>query len=186
MKKSTPARTVLTNAEPHEWTGITEDQAHQVMTLLDEWIDRCESKHRWIADKSNSAVPEHQRLAAELQESIAKVKEYRGAIQSDGQAFWALAMLNVARAASLLVTLDRDLDWFVNHDPFRATLQKQQTMAERQLWLSGLIEASRLTKTEIDGSRLDRAVLREAYRVKWNKSDTTFREDLQSLNYNPR
>lgn len=186
MKKPPPARTVLTNAEPHEWTGITEDQAHQIMTMLDEWIDGCESKHQWIADKSNSAIPKHQRLAAELQKSIAKVKEFRGAIQSDGQAFWALAMLNVARAASLLVTLDRDLDWFVNYDPFRATLQKQQTVAERRQWLSGLIEASRLTTAEIEGSRGDRAVLREGYQKRWKKSGTTFSQDLKSLGLKPR
>jgi len=156
------------------------------MTLLDEWIGRCESKHQWIGDKSSGAIPEHQRLAVELQASIAKVKEYRGAIQSDGQAFWALAMLNVARAASLLVMLNRDLDWFVNHDPFRATLQKQQTVAERRQWLSGLIEASRLTMAEIDGNRLERAVLREAYHFKWRKCDTTFREDLKALGGKPR
>ena len=144
MKKPPPARTVLTDAESHEWTGISKKQADQIMSLLDEWIDRCESQYRWIADESNNAVPEHQRLAAELQESIANVKVYRGAIQSDGQAFWALAMLNVVRAASVKVTLDRDIDWFINHDIFKATFKRKQMVEERRQWLSGLIEASSL------------------------------------------
>lgn len=186
MKKPPPARTVLTDAESHEWTGIPKKQADQIMSLLDEWIDRCESKHQWIADKSSNAPPDHQRLAAELQKSIAKVKEYRGAIQSDGQAFWALAMLNVARAASLLVTLDRDLDWFVNHDPFRATLRKQQAVKGRRQWLKKLIEERAFTKADIEGSRLVRAELRNPYKKKWRKSDSTFREDLKSLGYKPR
>ena len=186
MKKRPPVRTVLTDAESHEWTGITKDQSHRIMTLLDEWIGRCESKHQWIADKSSGAVPEHQRLAAELQASIAKVKEYRGAIQSDGQAFWALAMLNVARAASLFVTLDRDIDWFLNHDTFRATLKKQQTVAGRRQWLANLIEEDDFTKAEIEGSRLERKTLRLAYQRKWRKCDTTFRNDLKSLGYKPR
>jgi len=73
MKKPTLVKSVMTSAAPYEWTGITKDQARQIVTLLDEWIDRCESKYQWIADKSNGATPDHQRLAAELQESIAKV-----------------------------------------------------------------------------------------------------------------
>ena len=186
MKKPPPARTVLTDSESHEWTGFSKKQADQIMSLFDEWIDRCESQYRWIADESNNALPEHQRLATELQESIAKVKTYRDAIQSDGQAYWALAMLNVARAASLLVTLDRDLDWFVNHDPFRATLKKQQTVAERRQWLANLIEEADCTKAEIEGKRLERKTLRLAYKRKWLKSDSTFSKDLKSLGYKPQ
>ena len=95
-------------------------------------------------------------------------------------------MMHVARAVSLMVTLDRDLDWYVDHAPFRATFKRQQTVAERRKWLVDVIERRGFTKADIEGDRVERRKLRKEYRFKWGKSDATFREDLKSLGYKPR
>lgn len=186
MKKPSRVGSVLSDAESQQQIGVTEKQANQIMALLDEWIDRCESKHRWIVDESNRAPAEHQRMAEMLQESIAKVKTYREAIQSDGQAFWALAMLHVTRAASLMVTLDRDLEWFVNHNTLAPTLKKQLIIEERRQWLSNRIQERPGTADEIEGSRSVRRTLFEVYEIKFQKKYRTFTTDLKSLGYNPR
>lgn len=186
MKKSTPASTVLGDAESHEWPGINKKQADKIMALLDEWADSCESKCYWYLDELNNAIPEHRETAAKLLESIATLRLHTDAIQSDGQTIWALLVLRAIRSALLRAKLDHDVDQFVKHDPIRATRAKQLLVAERRQWLKKLIEERAFTKADIEGSRLVRAELRNPYKKTWRKSDSTFREDLKSLVYKPR
>ena len=181
MKKLPPARTVLSGADLLGQTGITEKNGDRIIAMLDTWIAECEGRYGWIADESNNALPEHQRTAVDLADAIAKVKKYRDVIQSNDQPFWALAILNVIRAATLRITLDRDLHHFVDHDPLRATGKRTQSKIERRRGLAALIAKHRYTIIDVMDDKEVRRALRIEYEEKWSRSRTTFNEDLKSL-----
>lgn len=80
----------------------------------------------------------------------------------------------------------------IKQDPQIPTAVRQDKKANRQKWLADQIEKSGLSKEDIEGSRMERSGLRDAYKFNFVKtngtflSDATFSNDLKALGYAPR
>ena len=189
MKRKPPTSTVLHHAEGHGLTEISEEQAQEILGIFDTWIDRWETEYKWLTDESNNAPPEHRNLALDLQQAVTLLKEYRSTIWGPGQSWWALGMLTAAHVGTVWGKLGHDLDWFVKHNPLKATRGRQKKAAERHQWLKDQIIEFVRDGRDIEGCLNDRRQLRAAYKSKWVKkdgtflSDRTFSDDLKALDY---
>lgn len=174
--------TILDSVDDTDITGISDELAKGILSLLDEWLDDCE---RMSNEFLNVPIPKYTKMAADLRDAVLKMRKYRNTIQFSNQSWWAFGMMNAVHAATILERLNQDVTRICKENPYLATLKRIEKMEEKRnercLWLSTAMQNLGITQTDVERSRNDRKRLYDGYEEEFGSARKTFIKDLKTM-----